>query len=57
MTTAGIYKNWLLIFIKSIDNKQIENKSYKITECYTKNCTTKFRHAHQITLIILGMSI
>ena len=54
MTTAGIYKNWLLIFIKSIDNKQIENKSYKITECYTKNCTTEFRHAHQI---FLGISI
>ena len=33
-----------------------ENKSYTITECYTESyATTKFRHAHVITLIFVGM--
>ena len=34
------------------------DKSYKITECYTANCTvTKFRHAYLMPLKFVGMSI
>ena len=42
----------------NIDREQNEDKSCKISECYTENCTTtKFRYGHVMTLIFVGMSI
>ena len=57
----------LLKWSKQILNRNKQNAEgkvtlraliYKIPECYTENCTTtKFRHAHLMTLIFVGMSI